>query len=400
MKYKDELKEYNTNLVPVKLPKKLQRIRNSMSQRLKIIILTILGYSLILGSVGIFVDKQFKEVLYRHDEISILNKVKKNQIIYYNLLDNTKIKLHKNKTFYIMNYDGKWIMFYRDNNKVAYENVTNEHKTVELYGDQLRNIFLLAALALVLLSLILSRAYMKPFIIALKQKKNFIADVAHEFKTPMTIIQNNMERLLEKPNDTIINQAENVANTVKEIRHLNRLISDLLILSQADANVSLFNFDIFDLSQTVNEVYDVLKFNAIKRKQLFKLNIPKTLKIIGDEQKIHQLLVILIDNAIKYTPDNAKIELNVKVNNNICIEIKDYGNGITDDNKIHLFDRFYRVDKARSRSTGGHGLGLSIAKWIVQGHNGNIIVTDTIPKGTTFKIMIPKTQKIKKRKQK
>ena len=242
----------------------------------------------------------------------------------------------------------------------------------------------------------LTRANMRPIMRAWSQQRTFVADAAHEFKTPMTVIQNNLERMLERPNDTVMDQVENVANALTEVRHLNNLTGDLLTLSQADADVPLFAFADMDLAKVAREVGDIFEFTAEEKGQTLRVDVPETLPIVGDAQRLRQLLVILTDNAQKYAGEGADVTISAtQTNSSIKLQVSDTGKGVPDADKQRLFDRFYRVDKARSRSTGGHGLGLAIAKWVVQGHRGTIEVLDNQPHGTIFSMTLPKNQKIK-----
>lgn len=403
-----QLDNESGDLIPqMKLPKKLQKIRNSMSQQVKMTILTIFGFAFVFGLVGVFVSSQFQEVLYARPRNQIMapfqaatngnnNQVQfnSNNTIDYTDTIKSKVSLPEENTVYVRELDQRWFMFYRQKETVSFVDITVEHQTVEVYQARLIWIFSLSAVALLFMSLALSRANMRPIMRSWRQQRTFVADAAHEFKTPMTVIQNNMERMLERPNDTVMDQAEKVANTLTEVRHLNQLVGDLLTLAQADADIPLFAFEDFDLAKTMTEVADIFRFSAEEHGQKLELEVPETLEITGDEQRLRQLLVILTDNALKYAGADSTVVLKAEKNgNSVRLLVSDTGKGVSDADKQHLFDRFYRVDKARSRSTGGHGLGLSIAKWVVQGHRGTITVTDTKPHGTTFRIVLPKNQK-------
>lgn len=396
--------ESSGDLIPkMKLPKRLQKIRNALPQQAKMTILTILGFAFVFGLVGIFVLSQFQEVLYGRARNQVLAPFQTADVAgqgtYNNTLDYTatmksKIDLPHENTIYMQKIEGRWFMFYRQKDVVSFVDITVEHQTVEVYQTRLIWIFSLAAVALLFISLTLSRANMRPIMRSWRQQRTFVADAAHEFKTPMTVIQNNMERMLERPNDTVMDQVENVANTLTEVRHLNQLVGDLLTLAQADADIPLFAFADFDLAKMMTEVCGIFRFSAEERNQSISLSVPEQLEMVGDEQRIRQLLVILVDNALKYAGEDSQVKLQAELaGNNVRILISDTGKGVSDFDKKHLFDRFYRVDKARSRSTGGHGLGLSIAKWVVQGHRGVISVKDTKPHGTTFEIVLPRNQK-------
>lgn len=385
----------------------LQRIRASLPQEVKMTILMVVGFTFVFVLIGTFTVNQFRTVMYGNAQhrVSRVFDVQTNRfdrpIIQTetaqitDFVDSFKVlNLPKENKVYLRQYRGSWYFFNRRGDELAYVDVTAEHELVESYQTRLFWIYVLSELALLLMGMALTRANMRPIMRSWNQQRTFVADAAHEFKTPMTVIQNNLERMLEHPNDTVIDQVESVANALTEVRHLNNLTGDLLTLSQADADIPLFAFEEMDLTTTIREVGDIYAYNAAEKQQTLEVAVPDTMPIVGDAQRLRQLLVILTDNAQKYAGEGASVKIEGKIiGNNVKIMVSDTGPGVSDEDKKHLFDRFYRIDKARSRSTGGHGLGLSIAKWVVQGHRGTIDILDNQPQGTIFKILIPKGQK-------
>lgn len=392
----------------IKLPKWLQRIRASLSQQVKMTILMVVGFTMVFSLIGTFTIGQFRNVMYgtaegrvarsfdshasRYDEPTIQSA----QITDYVETFKDALNIKRENKVYLKSYRGSWYFFNRQGDQLAFVDVTTEHEIVESFQNRLVWIFALSEIALLLMAVALTRANMRPIMRAWSQQRTFVADAAHEFKTPMTVIQNNLERMLERPNDTVMDQVENVANALTEVRHLNNLTGDLLTLSQADADVPLFAFADMDLAKVAREVGDIFEFTAEEKGQTLRVDVPETLPIVGDAQRLRQLLVILTDNAQKYAGEGADVTISAtQTNSSIKLQVSDTGKGVPDADKQRLFDRFYRVDKARSRSTGGHGLGLAIAKWVVQGHRGTIEVLDNQPHGTIFSMTLPKNQKIK-----
>ena len=392
----------------IKLPKWLQRIRASLSQQVKMTILMVVGFTMVFSLIGTFTIGQFRNVMYgtaegrvarafdshasRYDEPTIQSA----QITDYVETFKDALNIKRENKVYLKSYRGSWYFFNRQGDHLAFVDVTTEHEIVESFQNRLVWIFALSEIALLLMAVALTRANMRPIMRAWSQQRTFVADAAHEFKTPMTVIQNNLERMLERPNDTVMDQVENVANALTEVRHLNNLTGDLLTLSQADADVPLFAFADMDLAKVAREVGDIFEFTAEEKGQTLRVDVPETLPIVGDAQRLRQLLVILTDNAQKYAGEGADVTISAtQTNSSIKLQVSDTGKGVPDADKQRLFDRFYRVDKARSRSTGGHGLGLAIAKWVVQGHRGTIEVLDNQPHGTIFSMTLPKNQKIK-----
>ncbi|WP_084765475.1 sensor histidine kinase [Weissella confusa] len=392
----------------IKLPKWLQRIRASLSQQVKMTILMVVGFTMVFSLIGTFTIGQFRNVMYgtaegrvarafdshasRYDEPTIQSA----QITDYVDTFKDALNIKRENKVYLKSYRGSWYFFNRQGDQLAFVDVTTEHEIVNSFQNRLVWIFALSEIALLLMAVALTRANMRPIMRAWSQQRTFVADAAHEFKTPMTVIQNNLERMLERPNDTVMDQVENVANALTEVRHLNNLTGDLLTLSQADADVPLFAFADMDLAKVAREVGDIFEFTAEEKGQTLRVDVPETLPIVGDAQRLRQLLVILTDNAQKYAGEGADVTISAtQTNSSIKLQVSDTGKGVPDADKQRLFDRFYRVDKARSRSTGGHGLGLAIAKWVVQGHRGTIEVLDNQPHGTIFSMTLPKNQKIK-----
>ncbi|MBU5284661.1 HAMP domain-containing histidine kinase [Weissella confusa] len=392
----------------IKLPKWLQRIRASLSQQVKMTILMVVGFTMVFSLIGTFTIGQFRNVMYgtaegrvarafdshasRYDEPTIQSA----QITDYVETFKDALNIKRENKVYLKSYRGSWYFFNRQGDQLAFVDVTTEHEIVDSFQNRLVWIFALSEIALLLMAVALTRANMRPIMRAWSQQRTFVADAAHEFKTPMTVIQNNLERMLERPNDTVMDQVENVANALTEVRHLNNLTGDLLTLSQADADVPLFAFADMDLAKVAREVGDIFEFTAEEKGQTLRVDVPETLPIVGDAQRLRQLLVILTDNAQKYAGEGADVMISAtQTNSSIKLQVSDTGKGVPDADKQRLFDRFYRVDKARSRSTGGHGLGLAIAKWVVQGHRGTIEVLDNQPHGTIFSMTLPKNQKIK-----
>lgn len=392
----------------IKLPKWLQRIRASLSQQVKMTILMVVGFTMVFSLIGTFTIGQFRNVMYgtaegrvarafdshasRYDEPTIQSA----QITDYVETFKDALNIKRENKVYLKSYRGSWYFFNRQGDQLAFVDVTTEHEIVDSFQNRLVWIFALSEIALLLMAVALTRANMRPIMRAWSQQRTFVADAAHEFKTPMTVIQNNLERMLERPNDTVMDQVENVANALTEVRHLNNLTGDLLTLSQADADVPLFAFADMDLAKVAREVGDIFEFTAEEKGQTIRVDVPETLPIVGDAQRLRQLLVILTDNAQKYAGEGADVTISAtQTNSSIKLQVSDTGKGVPDADKQRLFDRFYRVDKARSRSTGGHGLGLAIAKWVVQGHRGTIEVLDNQPHGTIFSMTLPKNQKIK-----
>ncbi|NLD25841.1 MAG: HAMP domain-containing histidine kinase [Acholeplasmataceae bacterium] len=262
-------------------------------------------------------------------------------------------------------------------------------------------IFLFGALMMFifafLASVMLSRLSIRPLKTALDKQLLFVSDASHELRTPLAIVRNRLENILTKSNKTVYDVSDDIAISLKEITRLSKLTNDLLLLAQSDNEALEMKYEDFDIYELIQDV--ALPFSEMAEIENKNFLITGESAIINaDRSKMSQLLIILLDNALKYTTEKEEIAIHLQQNNNeFLIEISDTGQGIDEETKQHLFERFYRADKARSRETGGNGLGLSIAKTIINLHRGNITVEDNTPKGTKFTIELPKSRKLEKK---
>ena len=229
-----------------------------------------------------------------------------------------------------------------------------------------------------------------------RMRTEFIANVSHELKTPLTSIKGFAETLKMEDNgnnqDTMrfLNIIENEAD------RLYRLINDILSLSELEQRIIKTKKESIDIEESIIEVMSMLKGQSEEKNIELSMDIQKGLdRLNGDPDKLKQMLINLIDNAIKYTPEKGKVVVeahNLSGENGrdkVVIKVTDNGIGISSQHIPRLFERFYRVDKARSRKVGGTGLGLAIVKHIVILFNGEIKVTSEAGKGTEFKITLP-----------
>ena len=224
-------------------------------------------------------------------------------------------------------------------------------------------------------------------------RHDFIADVSHEIKTPLTAIRGAVETLSEGA----IKEPENAEKFMKIItKHsdrLNSLVHDILSLSSLEIKTEARERDFANLkiASVINTACEICQERADNKDVKFKVKLEnKDYQIEGDCQLLEQALINLIENAIKYSESNESIEISAtRKNDNIQIEVKDHGTGIAAKHLPRLFERFYRVDKARSRKLGGTGLGLAIVKHIAQLHKGTISVESELGQGSTFILRLP-----------
>jgi signal transduction histidine kinase len=222
-------------------------------------------------------------------------------------------------------------------------------------------------------------------------RREFVANVSHELRTPLTSIRSYAETLTDYHD--IPKEMENdfLHVILNESDRMTKIVQDLLTLSRFDAGSDLLTIDEFSLEQSIRDVNDAIALEAKKHGHEISISVGKDLpRISGDKARIEQVLLNILTNAVKYTPDGGKIEVTgSRTGNKVCIKIKDNGIGIPEEDISRIFDRFYRVDKARSRESGGTGLGLSIAREIVVKHGGDIRIESTAGSGTTVTVVLP-----------
>lgn len=222
-------------------------------------------------------------------------------------------------------------------------------------------------------------------------RREFVANVSHELRTPITSIRSYAETLQDSedlPDDT---EQEFLGVIVKESDRMTKIVQDLLTLSRFDAGSFEFSFERFSFEKSIHDVYNMMQLEAQKHGHNFTLDFETPIpEITGDMIRIEQVLINMVSNAIKYTRDGGNINITAgKKDETVWVSVKDNGIGIPDEDVPKVFDRFYRVDKARSRDSGGTGLGLSIANEIVARHSGKIEISSQSGKGTTITMTLP-----------
>lgn len=228
-----------------------------------------------------------------------------------------------------------------------------------------------------IVSLLLSSWAIKPVNEAWEKQKQFVADASHELKTPLTVIEANTDVLLSTPCDTIGQQEKWLLYIKSETQRMSKLVRNLLYIAKVDSAKEETDCRLFDISEAVTSVCLVCESMIFEKGKFFETEIASDLKIRGDAEKIKQLTTILIDNAVKHSDDGGKIYVALtqdKQKNKVRLIVANSGDPIPAECLEKIFERFYRVDKSRTRATGGSGLGLSIAKSIVDAHNGTIQV--------------------------
>jgi len=242
-----------------------------------------------------------------------------------------------------------------------------------------------------IISYYMSKKAMVPITRAFSRQREFVADASHELRTPLSVMLssiNAMEMTLDLKKE---DYSHKLLLTMKnEVKRMTRLVGDLLTLARSDSGTVEHVNERFDFRPIAEEAIESVRAMAESKQIKLHFDAPERLIVNGDSQRLTQLLYILLDNAIKYTPNGGAVMLSLSVKGKeLLISMKDNGIGIHSEDYRRIFERFYRADKARTRQAGGHGLGLAIAKWIVESHMGTIQVSSELGKGSTFFIRIP-----------
>jgi two-component system sensor histidine kinase CiaH len=230
---------------------------------------------------------------------------------------------------------------------------------------------------------------LKPIQRTLEAQKRFTADASHELRTPLAIMKTTSEVTLRGKAD-VKQYTQALSSNLEEVDRMNQIVENLLSLSRMDTSEENFHLSRIDLSQLVSR--SIGKINscaAIKNIQLLQV-ASETIFVMGDAYKLQQAFFNVLKNAIDYSNNNGKIEVSIKrCGDKAEVAIADNGIGISAKDLPHIFDRFFRADKSRSQKARGSGLGLSITKWVIQKHHGNIIVQSSLGHGTVVTVSLP-----------
>jgi heavy metal sensor kinase len=226
--------------------------------------------------------------------------------------------------------------------------------------------------------------------VAFQRITQFTADASHELRTPVSLIRTEAELALRRSRGEA-EYKESLRHILLEAERTTALIEQLLSMARADSGRETLHFEPVDLRQTLRSVIDGWQQVATIRNLQFSANLDAPdLSVMGDETLLRRLADILLDNALKYTPSPGSVHLSLELQGeSAVIRVQDSGVGIPEEEQGKIFERFYRVDKARSRAHGGAGLGLAIAQWIVAQHGGSIQVESQAGQGATFRVELP-----------
>jgi heavy metal sensor kinase len=225
---------------------------------------------------------------------------------------------------------------------------------------------------------------------AFERLQRFTADASHELRTPLTALQSVGEVALHEDLDAGAFR-DRIGSMLEETARLTRLVDSLLLLTRADRGELLVSRKDHDLTRLVEKAVEDMRIMAEEKCQRLMISLDKGAKGNVDEDTLRRALVNVLDNAIKYTPQGGTISVGLKEGEDkMIIEVTDTGPGIAAEHREKIFDRFYRVEKGRSREIGGAGLGLAIAKWAVEANGARIELESRENHGSTFRIVLPR----------
>lgn len=258
-------------------------------------------------------------------------------------------------------------------------------------------VFLILVITLLLSELIARRAIM-PVDKAVRTQQQFIADASHELKTPLTVILANLDILSATPDKTVGESGKWIENTKLEANRMSKLVAEMLFLARSDTAMDMnYNFRLLNFSDVVEEVVLTTEALAYERNITLESDIEENSKVVGDRKRLKQVVIILVENATKYVDEGGDIHVKLRTTPRWyeVLTVTNTGTPIPKEKAKHIFDRFYRVDESRSREKDGYGLGLPIAKKIIERHNGEISLSYSNEHGTSFTVRLPHAQSLK-----
>ncbi len=230
-----------------------------------------------------------------------------------------------------------------------------------------------------------------PIRAAVDSQRAFIADASHELRTPLSVMRANAELLKRHDAEPVNANREAVDDIIAESDRLGRLVSQMLTLARVDSGQAELALSEVALDELADDVSRGMRLLAEERGVSLETEIERPLRLRGDGDRLRELMVVLTHNSIKYTDAGGRVRLEARLSHGgkVMVRVSDTGQGIPPEALPHIFDRFYRVDKARSREAGGTGLGLAIARWIAEAHGGSIRAESAPGVGTTVTVELP-----------
>lgn len=330
-------------------------------------------------------------IVYKDDE---LKNISRNQYFTENNLpdfskesENTIVTIDDN------GYKFRGIIISKDSYKIqVLSNIDSEVNSIHRLTKTLIISLIILIIVAIVLSAYLASKVIKPVREAYEKQIHFVQDASHEMRTPLAVIKGKLELLANSSKDTIDSHFEHISKIMSEIRGLEKLNTDLLLLSKEDLDlgINITKFSLYEFINDIGEFY--IDLADIQGKEFKVIKPAYDVEVLWDYSKIRRAVIILIENAFKYTDDNGKIEFIIEeFNKNIRISVRDNGIGIREEDQERIFDRFYRSDIVRGKNISGTGISLSLLKSISKNFGIKLNVNSTYGEGSEFTMMIPKT---------
>ena len=276
---------------------------------------------------------------------------------------------------------------------VAFTDINSEHNIMLNLLIVLSSVALLSLVAAFLISLFNANRSIKPVEESYNKQKQFVADASHELKTPLTTINTNVDVLLTREDSTIGEEKKWLQYIKTETERMTKLTNDLLYLARLDHNENAVMLSPVSFSEAAESVILLMEAVVFEKNVNMTYDIAPDLTVNGNMEQLKQLVMILLDNACKYTPEKGNIQVKLKRTDSAAVfTVRNSGEGISEEALEHIFERFYREDKSRARKSGGYGLGLAIAKAIVESYKGSIKAESVKNEYTQFTVKIPLTK--------
>ena len=243
-----------------------------------------------------------------------------------------------------------------------------------------------------IISLFLSKWALRPVKDAWDSQRQFVADASHDLKTPLTVILANASILLKHPDHSIASESQWIESTQTEALHMQGLVNEMLELAQIEEGQSKQEAarEIVDFSDLVDGESLMFDAVALESNCEFECDIESGISVLGNEQQLHKMVSTIVENAFKYVNEGGAVNVSLRRSGKTAtLAIRNTGSTISADDLPHIFDRFYRTDKARTSGAGGFGLGLAISREIARSHNGDITCASSENEGTTFTVTLP-----------
>lgn len=311
--------------------------------------------------------------------------------------------ISKDKGGGVVYYAGGYWKFMKNTNKdgyiIGFIDFTAERRILISLALILAAVWIAALAAAFLISLRNANSSIKPVEESYNRQKQFVADASHELRTPLTVINTNVDVLLSHKDSTIAEEEKWLGYIKSEAQRMSKLTNDLLCLTRLDHAKNGENNEITSsFSDACENVLLTMEAVIFEKNMSFDYDIEEDIVVNAADTQLKQLVMILLDNAVKYTPEKGSIKMSLKKSHgNAVLKVRNTGDGISEEDRKQIFERFYRADKSRARESGGYGLGLAIAKAICESGGGSIAVDSEVGKYTEFTAKIPFKNKNEKR---